>query len=175
MDCPCCGHDNLPGADRCEICLSSMSKIDSPLAQIRSMIAKTLNEDTVEELEPLRDVFIQEAATVEEAVRAMREKKTGCLLVTDAEGNLTGILSDRTLMNFVALEEPDLASLTVGEVKRPDADPLRPHHLIAHALHRLIVGDRRYLALADAEGRPVGVVTTNAIIRHLTTVTGVCT
>ena len=41
MECPSCGHDNLPGADHCAQCQTSLTQEDVPTALIRSRYWKS--------------------------------------------------------------------------------------------------------------------------------------
>ena len=46
MLCPGCGHDNLPGADQCAECQTSLTQEDVPTAVIRSRNEKSVTEES---------------------------------------------------------------------------------------------------------------------------------
>ena len=167
MQCPSCGHDNLPGADHCAQCQTSLTQEDLPSAIIRSRIEKSLSEDTVQSLRPAAAVSVGEDTPLDAAVQTMRQKNIGCLLVTDAEGKLTGILSERDLLNKVAGQVDDLAHHTVGQFMAPRPETVQADQLLAYALHRMKVGDHRHLPLVDDQGRPQKIISSRDIINYL--------
>ena len=85
MRCTSCNHDNLPGADQCEKCHVSLTQKDVPSARIESAIEQSLNEDKVRALNPVEAFSAPEDTSLHEAIRIMRERKIGYLLVTDRE------------------------------------------------------------------------------------------
>ena len=85
MRCMSCGHDNLPGADHCEECHASLTHEDVPLARIRSIVEQSLSEDKVQILNPVDAVSVPEDTSLDTAIQTMRERKIGCLLITDGE------------------------------------------------------------------------------------------
>ena len=167
MLCPSCGHDNLPGADHCAECQTSLMQEDVPVALIRTRIEQSLSEDTVESLRPATAVSVAEDTPLDAAVRIMREKRIGCLLVTDAGGKLSGILTERDLLNKVAGQVDDLARHAVREFMVPRPETVRADELLAYALQRMKVGDHRHLPLVDEEGRPTQIISSRDIINYL--------
>ena len=175
MDCPCCGHDNIPGVDYCEDCGNSLMRADVDRAQMQDRIARSLGEDRVSDLGPLPGVFVSPEAPLTEGLHTMRDKEVGCLLVTNAEGKLVGILTERDLLVRVAAADQDVEKLTIGNVMTDRPDTVQPNHIMAYALHRMMVGNYRYLPLVDENGKPAGIISCSHIIRYLSDVVGVCT
>jgi len=167
MHCPCCGHENLPGADHCEECQTSLTHEEVTPQEARTRIARSLGEDTVGCLEHAEVISVPEDTTLADAVETMRAKGVGCLLVTDAAGRLAGILTERDMLNKVALEVTDLGEHTVRGFMTRDPETIRLDHPLAHALQRMMVGDLRYLPLVDDEGRPTRITSSGDIIGHI--------
>jgi CBS domain-containing protein len=167
MLCPCCGHENLPGADHCEECQTSLAHEEVSLQEAKTRIARSLGEDTVGCLQHAEVVSVPEDTTLAAAVETMRAKRVGCLLVTDAAGRLAGILTERDMLEKVALEITDLSEHPVRDFMTPDPETIRLDHPLAHALQRMMVGDLRYLPLVDEEGRPTRMVSSRDIIGHI--------
>ncbi|MGI9203573.1 MAG: 2-oxoacid:ferredoxin oxidoreductase subunit beta, partial [Woeseiaceae bacterium] len=71
--CPLCDHPNLPGADECELCLASLTQAEPSAAEAQSRIAQSLRQDNVEQLDLAGAVSVQESATLNSALEAMRE------------------------------------------------------------------------------------------------------
>jgi CBS domain-containing protein len=174
MDCPCCGHDNIPGVDYCEECGNSMMRADVDRARMQDRIARSLGEDRVSDLEPLPGVFVSPEMPLAEGLQTMRDREVGCLLVTGREGKLIGILTERDLLVRVAAEDRDVSELTVGDVMTDRPDTVQPNHILAYALHRMMVGNYRYLPLVAEDGKPAGIISCSHIIRYLSDVVGVC-
>jgi len=167
MLCPCCAHDNLPGADLCEECQTSLAHEEVTPREARTRIARSLGQDTVGCLRQAEVICVAEDTTLEAAVGTMRAKRIGCLLVTDAQGRLTGIFTERDLLTKVALEVSDLSEHAVRRYMTPDPETMRPDHPLAHAMQRMMVGDFRYLPLVDDEGRPTRITSSGDIIGHI--------
>ena len=167
MLCTSCGHDNLPGADHCEECHANLMHEDLPRARIESAIEHSLSEDKVQTLNPVEAFSVPEETPLHEAIRTMRERKIGCLLVTDREGKLCGIFTERDVLYKVAGKGMDLAAESVGRYMTHDPEVIRGDQLLASALQRMMVGDLRHLPLVDAEGRPDKILSSRDIIDYL--------
>ena len=165
MKCPSCGHDNLPGADACEVCQTSLTQEDVPQAD--SGIERSLVEEPIACLQPIRPLTADPDTPLDIAIRRMRDHGIGCLLVVTGEGALTGILTERDLLQKVAGRGLDLAGCQVQDFMSGAPETGRPEHPLAYALHRMIVSDIRYLPLVDAEDRPIGVVSSRDVINYM--------
>ncbi len=167
MLCTSCGHDNLPGADHCEKCRTSLMHEDVPLARIESAIEHSLSKDKVQALNPVEAFSVPEDTALDVAVQTMRARKIGCLLVTDRAGRLCGILTERDLLYKVAGKVEDLSALRVSQYMTRDPEVIRGDQLLASALQRMMVGDLRHLPLVDSEGRPDKILSSRDIINYL--------
>jgi CBS domain-containing protein len=167
MRCTSCGHDNLPGADHCDKCHANLMHEDVPLAKIESAMEHSLSEDKVQALNPVEAFSLPEDTSLEDAIRTMRERRIGCLLVTDQKGKLSGILTERDLLYKVAGKDLDLAGEPVSRYMTHDPEIIRADQLIASALQRMMVGDLRHLPLVDAEGHPERILSSRDIINYL--------
>ena len=165
MICPNCGYENLPGADQCEQCLSSLTRDDVPQAE--SGVERSLMEDPVACLLPIRPLTVETHTSLAEALELMRNHRIGCLLVTAKQGSLAGILTERDLLQKVALEAPDLEQCRVEDFMSGAPETSKPYHPLGYAIQRMIVSDLRYLPLVDNSGRPNGIVSSRDIIAYI--------
>ena len=117
MDCPSCGYDNIPGTDECAQCQTSLTQEDIPRDEARGRIERSMIEDRVSDLRPAKPICVEEDTSVAAALETMRSRNIGCLLVTNAEGALSGILTERDLLMKVAGHGSDLARRSVTEPK----------------------------------------------------------
>jgi CBS domain-containing protein len=138
-----------------------------PLARIESAVEHSLSEDRVQSLNPVEAVSVAEHTSLDVAIRTMRERKIGCLLVTDRKGKLSGIFTERDLLYEVAGKVKDLAAHSVSQFMTHDPEVIRGDQLLASALQRMMVGDLRHLPLVDGEGRPEKVLSSRDIINYV--------
>ncbi|MDX2457756.1 MAG: CBS domain-containing protein [Gammaproteobacteria bacterium] len=165
MKCPGCGYENLPGADACENCGTSLTRDDVPQADTE--VERSLMEDPVECLQPIRPLTVSLQTSLAGAIQMMRNHSIGCVLITDDGGKLTGILTERDLLQKVAGKSLDLAQCIVGDYMSPAPESSKPDHPLGYALHRMIVSDIRYLPIIDSSGRPAGIVSSRDIVAYM--------
>ncbi len=170
MRCMSCSHDNPPGVDHCEVCHASFTHEDVPLAKIRSAIEHSLSEDRILSLDLAKAISVPEGTSLEAAIRTMRERNIGCLLLTDQEGRLCGIFTERDLIYKVAGKVDDLAAQPVNNYMTHDPEVIRGDQLLASALQRMMVGDLRHLPLVDFDGRPKKILSSRDIINYLVSI-----
>jgi CBS domain-containing protein len=165
MKCPVCAHDNLPGADACDNCASSLTRDDVP--QAASDVERSLMEDPVECLNPIRPLTVDQPTSLTEAIQLMRNHNIGSVLVSAADGSLAGILTERDLLQKVAGQGLDLDQCAVQDFMTAVPETIRADHPLGYAIQRMIVSDLRYLPLVDETGRPVGIVSSRDIIDYM--------
>jgi CBS domain-containing protein len=164
MICPTCGHDNLPGSEQCGHCLHDLTPLDRPTAQDR--VERSLLEDRVGVLRPRPPVTLPPTATVGDAVRTMLDRDVGAVLVTDDDGKLLGIFSERDLLTKAA-DDPDHAARPVTAYMTPDPETVRPTDPLAFVLHKMDGGGYRHLPVSQG-GRVVGMISVRDMLRHIT-------
>jgi CBS domain-containing protein len=165
MKCPGCGYENLPGADACENCGTSLMREDVPLAGTE--VERSLMDDPVECLQPVRPLKVDPESSLQDAIQLMRKHGIGCVLITDDAGRLTGIMTERDLLQKVAGQGVDLAHSNVEDFMSPAPESSRPDHPLAYALQRMIISDIRYLPIVDNSDRPAGIVSSRDIITYM--------
>jgi CBS domain-containing protein len=171
--CPSCGYDNIAGADACSACLNSLTLEDIPPDEARNRVERSLMEDRVADLHPAAPVSVREGARLDEAVATMRAERLGCVLVTDASDKLVGILTERDLLNKVAIEVEDLSRAVVSDFMTPRPETIEPNRPLAYALQRMMVGDLRHLPLVDPNGCAVGIISSRDVVRRIAALVGV--
>ena len=97
----------------------------------------------------------------------MKEERIGSVLVTDENGRLSGIFTERDLLARVVAEEIDPEECTIGETMTRAPETIEIESSLAQAFHRMMVSDLRYLPLVDDEARPVSIVTSRDLIDFL--------
>jgi CBS domain-containing protein len=170
--CPSCGCDNIPGADACAVCLTSLASEDIPPDEARNLIEHSLMHDRVGDLHPAAPVTVAHTARLDEAVATFRLQRLGCVLVADATGRLAGILTERDLLNKVAVEIEDLSRAVVADFMTSDPETIEADRPLAHALNRMMVGDLRHLPLVDSDGRAVGIISSRDVLHRIAALIG---
>jgi CBS domain-containing protein len=165
VKCPCCGCENLAGADSCANCQASLCQDDVP--QALDVVERSLMEEPVACLQPQRPLTVDPGTSLDDAVRCMRNHGIGCVLVTDAAGKLAGILTERDLLQKVAGKGLELTRLRVADCMTATPESGKPGYPLGYALQRMIVSDIRYLPLVDDSGKPVGIVSSRDVIAYM--------
>jgi len=167
MKCPNCGYENLPGADACENCATSLTRDDVPQAETE--VERSLMEDPVECLQPIRPLTVDSQTSLTETIELMRNHHIGCVLVTATDGSLVGILTERDLLQKVAGHGLDLDQCAVQDYMRWAPETSKPGYPLGYAIQRMIVSDLRYLPLVNEAGRPVGIASSRDVIDYIAT------
>jgi CBS domain-containing protein len=126
-----------------------------------------LLDDTIAVLSPAEPIRLPETASVHEAVQTMVARRQAGTLITDAEGRLIGIFTERDVLTRVLGRDLDPRTTPLSAVMTRNPDALSVRDRIAWAVHSMSVAGYRTVPLVDAERRPIGVVTVSDVIRWL--------
>jgi len=113
---------------------------------------------------PIRQLIAgQQLATVtlntpvRTAVRMMRDRNTGSVLVVDAHGSLCGIFTERDALNRVLAAGVDPDGTAVERVMTANPLTADSNHPVVFALHLMHDGGFRHLPIVEND-KPVGVI-----------------
>ncbi|MFZ9649623.1 MAG: CBS domain-containing protein [Fluviibacter sp.] len=101
-------------------------------------------------------VIADPGTSVLAAVKAMREKGVGSVLVTEA-GHLVGIFTERDLMNRVIADELVPSNTLLSQVMTEKVIGLEADKPLSHALHLMHQHGFRHVPVLE-QGVPVGIV-----------------
>ncbi len=104
-----------------------------------------------------------------DSIRQMLEKtrdvkRHGAVMVVDADGRLTGIITDADLRRFLTRQGPAVFDLTVSDVMTASCKRIRADALAAEAtalFHKYRIDE---LPVVDADDRPVGLIDVQDIV-----------
>jgi CBS domain-containing protein len=102
-------------------------------------------------------VAVAPDTSVIEAVRLMKQRRIGALMVVEAD-RLVGILSERDVVFRVVAEELDAKTTRVVQVMTANPETIGPDKPFGHALHIMYEGGFRHLPVVDADGRAIGMI-----------------
>ncbi len=134
--------------------------------EVRETRGALLN-DTIAVLSPAEPICLRETATVHDAVQTMLARRRAGVLITDAEGRLIGIFTERDVLTRVVGTGLDARETALASVMTRDPGALSVRDRVASAVHSMSVAGYRTVPLIDAERRPIGVVTVSDVIRWL--------
>jgi len=163
MDCPDCGHDNIDGVDACEHCGQDLRSIDIPRAT--SGLQWAIMKTPIRELEPLPALTVSPDTSVADAIRLMQKERHGSVMVLDGEA-LVGMFTEHDLLSRIAGSAIDIDSTPIADVMMRDPKALSEDDTLAHAMHRMAVGNYRHIPVVE-EGKPVRFVSVRGVLRYL--------
>lgn len=123
-----------------------------------------LDTERVAECHPIEPMCLEPAATVAEAIDAMRNHKRGAILVCH-EGALVGIFTERDALKLIAAKAD--FNRPLEDVMTSDPVVLRPSDTVGRAIAMMTRGGYRRLPIVDDRGRPIGMVRVHGILRYL--------
>jgi CBS domain-containing protein len=143
--------------------------IDASLTKTDDLrpISDALLNDTIAVLAPAEPLCLAETATVHDAVRIMLAHRQAGVLITDGQGRLAGIFTERDVLTRVVGRDLDARRTALGEVMTRKPQALTVSDRVAYAIHCMSVAGYRTIPLLDGEGRPIGVVTVSDVVRWL--------
>ena len=96
-------------------------------------------------------------STLQEASRIMKEKDIGDVLVEDAKGQLSGIVTDRDLAIRATAEGSDPTTTKVSSVYTKNITTLAPTDTVQDAIGKMRANDVRRLPVVEG-GKAIGIV-----------------
>ena len=100
MTCPDCGHDNIDGVDACDHCGQDLRSINIPTPG--TGLQRAIMETPLRDLQPAIALTVTPGDSVSRAVKLMRDKRQGSVLVM--EGRTQSESSPSATRSPVSLE-----------------------------------------------------------------------
>ena len=110
-------------------------------------------------------ITIDAHADVRTAVRLLMEHGIGALPVLNADGALTGVISERDIVRAADVNFDYLRTARVDRVMRHPAPVCTPDETLQQVMIRLTRERVRHLVVVE-DGRPVGVVSVGDLVKH---------
>jgi CBS domain-containing protein len=127
-------------------------------------LARNLKTETVSRLHPTQPWLVQATQSVTDAIRLMREKRVGCVLVCE-QRRIVGVFTERDLLRRVLAQGKPLTT-TMQECMTPDPITVHPKDSISVAIKRMQRGGYRHLPVV-IDDRPVGILSVKRIVHYL--------
>ncbi|MCB0335261.1 MAG: CBS domain-containing protein [Bdellovibrionales bacterium] len=118
-------------------------------------------------LNPPEPLTVEATTSLAEVLRVLQSNKVGCVIVTDPDGKLDGIFSERDWILKVAELDVDIERTPVSEVmtRKPVSESM--NSTIAFALSLMSQGGFRHLPIVDQEHIPIGIVSVKDVVDHM--------
>ncbi|HEV2293839.1 MAG TPA: CBS domain-containing protein [Tepidisphaeraceae bacterium] len=130
-------------------------------------LAQNLRTDPVSRL-PLRPVCSVDVATpIEQTLRCMLDRRTGCALVTDSDGRLVGIFTERDFVDRVIAADPINIARPIGDVMTRDPKTIKNNQSIQSAIEMMEGGGYRHLPVLGEDAHPAGVLSVKDVVHYL--------
>lgn len=114
----------------------------------------------------LRDPFVVDvAASVADAIKAMNDNHTGCVLV-ERDGKLAGVFTERDVLTKIA-GQPERMTAKVESQMTVNPETIESTEVIAFALNKMSVGGYRHIPIVDNGGKAVGIVSVRDLVNFL--------
>lgn len=110
-------------------------------------------------------VTVSAHSTVMDAVRTMHEEHIGAIAVVD-NGRLTGIFSERDLMNRVVLQRRDPGNTSVGDVMTSPVITIERTSTADDALKLMDEKHIRHLPVVNNDGKLAGMLSVRSLLHE---------
>lgn len=97
-------------------------------------------------------------STVQEAASILRDADIGILPITDSEGKLVGVLTDRDIVVRAVADGLDVNATTVGEIMTTDLFTAAPDDFVFKAIRTMGEKQVRRIPIVEPGGKIVGIL-----------------
>ena len=130
---------------------------------------KILNAETfstlIKDVVPLKGVrSLGLKTTIGEAVEIMQKNKIGSVLITDDDGVLKGIVTERDILMKVTGLITDLKGTAITQIMTADPVTLKEDDKVAYVMNNMHVGRFRHVPIVDDDEKPIGIVSIRDVV-----------
>ena len=113
-----------------------------------------------------RDVVaISKAATIAEAATLLTAKRIGALVVQDGKGGLSGIFSERDLVQAIAQGAAAALVQPVGDHMTPDPQTCGESDTVESVMETMTHGRFRHVPVLDGDNRLCGMISIGDVVK----------
>ncbi len=104
-------------------------------------------------------------AILSEAIRMLAEKRIGALVVTNGDGKVVGILSERDIVRVLAKEGAAALDHPVRDGMTAKVNICNEHHTVHEVMEIMTVGRFRHIPV-EKDGRLHGIVSIGDVVKR---------
>ncbi len=119
---------------------------------------------SVSRIEPATPVTLEESATLHEAILKLKSFKIGCIVIVDAHGAVSGILSERDIVLKTLEPVVDFKKALVTSYMTKDPVCEGPDATLAYVLNLMSQGGFRHIPIVDGDRKPIGIISVKNIV-----------
>ena len=108
---------------------------------------------------------VRPTATINSALQELADHNIGALMVTDTEGTIVGIVSERDIVRALPQRGPDVLNAEVSELMTYPVVTANPHTDVVEAMRAMTDKRVRHLPVLD-NGELVGIVSIGDIVKN---------
>ncbi|MEX0968895.1 MAG: CBS domain-containing protein [Paracoccaceae bacterium] len=108
---------------------------------------------------------IKSSDSLMDAAKILSEKRIGALIVSDSEGSVDGILSERDIVREIGRVGPKCMADTVGSIMTDTVIACRPNDNIMSVMAKMSDGRFRHMPVLDG-GQLIGVVSIGDVVKR---------
>ena len=113
-----------------------------------------------------RDVVaISKTATIAEAAKLLTDKRIGALVVQDGKGRLSGIFSERDLVQAIAQGAAAALAQPVGDHMTPDPRTCGESDTVESVMETMTHGRFRHVPVLDGDGKLCGMISIGDVVK----------
>lgn len=109
---------------------------------------------------------VSAATTLLDASRKLAAKRIGAVIVSDGEGRVQGILSERDIVRAIAQGGADILSAPVSDIMTRDVVTCAEDASLDDVMHTMTRGRFRHVPVVDAKGRLAGIISIGDAVKH---------
>ena len=118
-------------------------------------------------LDPHPPLTISEDTPIRTALELLQNNRVGSVVVTDDEGLILGIFTERDVVLKVSLAGLDLDATPVSQVMTLEPKTQEMTSSIAYCLNMMSQGGYRHIPIVDEQSLPVGMVSVKDIVDYI--------
>jgi CBS domain-containing protein len=132
-----------------------------------SEVEHSLTTDSLAQLDPHEPILFTAEAALDGVIAKMRAENIGSVLIVDEDGVLTGVFTERDVLNRVAGKVEDLGKAKIGDHMTRKPVALQSDALIARALNMMSNYGFRHIPVVDDKGKPTGVISFRDVVNFI--------
>ena len=101
-----------------------------------------------------------------EASRKLAAKRIGAVIVSDGDGRVQGILSERDIVRAIAQGGPEVLSAPVSDMMTRDVVTCTETATLDDVMHTMTRGRFRHVPVVDASGRLAGIISIGDAVKY---------
>ncbi|WP_191061396.1 CBS domain-containing protein [Geminicoccus harenae] len=109
---------------------------------------------------------IRPAATVADAIQRMHKERVGALVVSEDGRRIDGIISDRGIMDAIAVRGLSVVEVAITEVMAKEVFTCVPQDEVSSIMAVMTNRRIRHLPVVDEQGRLAGIISIGDVVKH---------